>query len=126
MCHMTTSVLPDPVEIGRRLLSRRRELHLDQGDVAERAGVSRPYLSRLERGAVPNPKLYELAQVAAALNIPVTALVSSPDARTLHIAEGEDVMAALADLPDETASSVLSAMRQILEIAQARDAAARS
>lgn len=126
MCHMTTAALPDPHEIGRRLLSRRRELRLDQDVVAERAGVSRPYLSRLERGVVPNPKIYELAQVASALDIPVLALVAPPDDRTLVIAETEDVILAVADLPPETASSVLAAMRQILAIAQPREAAARS
>jgi transcriptional regulator with XRE-family HTH domain len=38
------------VEAGRRLRSAREAAGLGQGEAADRAGLSRPYLSDLERG----------------------------------------------------------------------------
>lgn len=69
----------DPKELARRIIARRAELRMEQGELAERAKVSRAYVSRLENGIVPNPKLYDLDAVASALDLPIAALVSPPD-----------------------------------------------
>jgi Helix-turn-helix domain len=47
---------PDPGDLSRRVAQRRAELHLSQGQVAARAGLSLHYLEYLERyPARPTP-----------------------------------------------------------------------
>jgi DNA-binding transcriptional regulator YiaG len=47
---------PDPGDLSRRVAQRRAELHLSQGQVAARAGLSLRYLEYLERyPARPTP-----------------------------------------------------------------------
>jgi transcriptional regulator with XRE-family HTH domain len=65
--------------MGRRIVARRVELRLDQEQLAERASLSRPYISRLERGLVPNPKLIDLESVAAGLDWSIMELVRTAD-----------------------------------------------
>jgi transcriptional regulator with XRE-family HTH domain len=66
-------------EIGQRvqMLRTRAALSLDQ--LAERAGMSKSYLSRLESGGVTNPRLFDLIKTARALNVPILDLLP-PDA----------------------------------------------
>lgn len=61
--------------VGRRLSDRRHALNLEQHEVAMRAGCSEAYISRLETGAVPNPKILDLEAVAGAINLPLPALL---------------------------------------------------
>lgn len=72
--------------IAERLFGRRQELELEQEQVAERADMSRAYISRLERGVIPNPKVFDLKRVAEALKMPLTDLIHvpalTPDERT--------------------------------------------
>lgn len=75
MCHMGTGTLPDMRTVGRRVAERRDELGLDQEALADKAGLSRPYISRLERGLVPSPKLLDLAAVAKALDYSLDQLI---------------------------------------------------
>lgn len=75
ICHMNAVNDFDVRELGERLFLRRRQLHLDQETVADRAGMSRAYISRLERGAIPNPKIADLMAVADALKTNVDALI---------------------------------------------------
>ena len=56
--------------LGERLRSRRRKLGLTIAQVAERAGLSLPYVSNLERGR-GNPTLDVLTSLAAVLDLPV-------------------------------------------------------
>lgn len=53
-------------DIRDQLAARRRELRYSQAAVAERAGVSRNYVSLVERGEV-NPTLDGLSRLARAL-----------------------------------------------------------
>lgn len=78
LCHMGTSKRLDVAGIGQRLLERREHLRLGQEELADRASLSRAYISRLERGVVPNPKLVDLAQVADALGMSVADLMAPP------------------------------------------------
>lgn len=78
ICHMNTAKRLDVAAIGRRLMERREHMRLAQDDLAERASLSRAYISRLERGVVPNPKLVDLAQVAEALGMSVAELTMPP------------------------------------------------
>lgn len=62
--------------LGERLRSRRRKLGLTIAQVAERAGLSLPYVSNLERGR-GNPTLDVLTSLAAVLDLPMAQLVGN-------------------------------------------------
>lgn len=61
-----------------RLLKRRVAMGMDQEQVADRSKRSRAYISRLERGIVPNPTLLDLEAVALALEMSVAELLRPP------------------------------------------------
>lgn len=66
--------MPDADTLGTRLRARRRGAGLTLAEVAERAGLSLPYVSNLERGR-GNPTLDALRGLADALDTTVTALL---------------------------------------------------
>lgn len=72
------SVLP---EIGKILRLFRQKIHKNQGEVAEKAGISTSMLSQIERGAV-SPSIDTLVAVCVALEMDVADLFRriSPDA----------------------------------------------
>jgi transcriptional regulator with XRE-family HTH domain len=72
---MSTRTLLDIGAIGQRASGRREALHLDQQEVADKAGMSRAYVSRLENGMVANPKVADLAAVAEALELSLDTLI---------------------------------------------------
>jgi len=118
MCHMATQDALDIAEVGRRLAARRDALRLDQDAVAERAGLSRAYISRLERGIVPNPKVGDLLQVAKALNMPLAALLgrdASP--HELRVTECAQILSQLDDQPPELAETILRWLRESVDLA---------
>lgn len=108
--------------LGKRLKQRREDLRLDQEDVADKACVSRAYVSRLERGLVPAPKLTELTQVVEALQWSlVEALRQPPGTRTeRYSVECSDLAAQLEGETPHVAEAVLRAWRMTLDIAKAR------
>jgi transcriptional regulator with XRE-family HTH domain len=55
--------------IGRRIARRREQLGLTQSDLAKCTNMSEAYVSRLENGIVRNPKVYDLARIARALDL---------------------------------------------------------
>lgn len=120
MCHMATQKPLDITEIGRRLASRREELRLDQEEVAGRASLSRAYISRLERGIVPNPKVGDLLQVADALHIPITDLMRpTPDGDSeLRLAECTALMEQLDGEPPEVVETILRWWRESIRVAK--------
>lgn len=121
MDHLTGRL--DISALAERVRTVREQRGLDQDAVAERAHLSSAYVSRLERGVVPNPKLLDLEKVARALEIPISLLVSpakSPeDDRTMSFsADFEILQHQMAALPPELASSLLEMFRSSLEMAQ--------
>lgn len=69
----------DSVEIGRRLRRIRQGKGVSARDLAERAGVTAAYLSRLENDKV-SPTVASLTRVMQALGEPVAALFDEPAA----------------------------------------------
>lgn len=101
----------------------REQRGLDQDAVAERARVSAAYVSRLERGVVPNPKLLDLEKIAHALDVPVSTLVQpgprDSDSRTMSFSADLEVFQhQLAALPPELATSLLDMWRASLAMAR--------
>jgi XRE family transcriptional regulator, master regulator for biofilm formation len=64
-----------PRRFGTVLKTLREEKGLTQGTVAQRAKVTKPYLSQLETGARKNPSVPVLKRLAKALGVTVTALL---------------------------------------------------
>lgn len=61
---------------GLRLRELRAQAGLTQEDLAERCGLFRTYLSRIETGTA-NPTLTMIHALAASLGVPVTALFTA-------------------------------------------------
>lgn len=57
----------DAKELGRQVLMRRKELNLTQGELAEQAGISRNYISLIERGEARNVSVNVLHELATVL-----------------------------------------------------------
>jgi transcriptional regulator with XRE-family HTH domain len=65
--------MPDDVAIGRQVQAVRLARNLRQQDVAARAGVSRPTVSRLERGELDGLTLGTIRAISRALGMPSVA-----------------------------------------------------
>ena len=68
-----------PGVLATRLWSSRRDLHWNQGDVAERSQISRQYISDLERGRITNPGVEVVEALAAALGVSPSYLLGWSD-----------------------------------------------
>lgn len=64
----------DAKELGRQVLMRRKELELTQGELAEQAGISRNYVSLIERGEARNVSVNVLHELATVLGTTPTEL----------------------------------------------------
>ncbi len=71
--------------IGERIKQRREERGIKLSELARRAGVSKAYLSALEKGASKRPSADILYKIASALGTSVADLMG----RTLQVAEEE-------------------------------------
>lgn len=122
LCYMDTQTRLDIRAIAQRLVDRRTTLRLEQTEVAERAGLSRAYVSRLESGTVLNPKLFDLARVAGVLDLPLSSLVSPATAasREIRISECADVLSELDGEPPEIVEDVLLMLRTSVALAKGR------
>lgn len=116
--------------IGQRLRARRVELGLTLAEVAEKASLSLPYVSNLERGR-GNPTLEALAALARALDIPLASLVgeagpmeplqvvlASAPASLLQFSRSAGFAETVAELADRQGESA-DVMRQKLLIGMA-------
>ncbi|WP_187279462.1 helix-turn-helix transcriptional regulator [Quadrisphaera setariae] len=65
-------VVTQEKELGAALKSRRERARLTQGELAERAGVSRSFVIGLERGLRPRAELVRVFAVIKALDAAVT------------------------------------------------------
>jgi transcriptional regulator with XRE-family HTH domain len=61
--------------IGKRLRIVRVTLDCSQDEIAEAAGVTRNFVSAIERGA-QGPDAYRLSRIAAVIDVPVAALLN--------------------------------------------------
>lgn len=100
----------DASELGRQVAKRRRELGLSQTEFAEKADISRNYLSLIERGEAQNVSTDMLEKMALVLGMNVADLLNPsqvsdvvihPALREFALREGLsfDVVDRLARLP---------------------------
>lgn len=63
------------MDIGSRMRAGRKALGKTQERIARESGLSLNVIARLERGEIENPHVATLAAVAAALDLPTSALL---------------------------------------------------
>ena len=102
-----------------RLLLSRRDLRMNQDEIAERAGVSRAYVSDLERGKVDNPTLDVINSLARVLQVrPEYLLGWSDDVlgedRPANIAEGRLVYQVRGPTEYRLAQELLEAFNELM------------
>lgn len=68
----------DSQEMGRRVLNRRKDMGLSQEALAQRASISRNYVSLIERGEARNVSLNIMGQLAIALETTPAWLMGQP------------------------------------------------
>src|SRR5215475_5830866 len=85
-----------PRDIGEFIKDLRSTARISLRELAERAGVSNPYLSQIERG-LRKPSAEVLSQIAAALRVSTPAMYLK--AGLLGTDDGQGVLAAIAGDP---------------------------
>lgn len=121
ICHMSADDGLDMTIIGKRIFARREEKRLDQQALADQAGLSRAYISRLERGIVPNPKVMDLTQVARVLGVTMAELVrpdTANDDEQLRLSECADLLGQLTGEPPAVVETVMRWWRDSITIAK--------
>jgi len=88
-----------PRDIGEFIRDLRRNARISLRELADRAGVSNPYLSQIERG-LRKPSAEVLAQIAGALRVSTPLMYLR--AGLLNEKDGQGVLAAIAADPDLT------------------------
>jgi transcriptional regulator with XRE-family HTH domain len=110
--------------LGQRVETLRKASGFDQDDLAKHAYLSRAYISRLERGIVPSPKMTDLEQVASALGKSLVDLLHEPTGRTADLrreltalmgpdkaAEIDNILTRIATMPESEQDLVLKVIR---------------
>ena len=69
----------DTKELSYRILTRRKQMGLSQTGLADAAGISRNYVSLLERGEARNMSMKVISQLALALGTTPAQLLGKPD-----------------------------------------------
>lgn len=67
---------------GNKVLVKRKELKLNQQELADLAGVSRNYVSMIERGEAKNVSREIIRKLANSLQVPIGELTGEPDDST--------------------------------------------
>jgi transcriptional regulator with XRE-family HTH domain len=100
-----------PRDIGEFIRDLRRNARISLRELADRAGVSNPYLSQIERG-LRKPSAEVLAQIAGALRVSTPLMYLR--AGLLNEKDSHGVLAAIAADPDLTVAQKQS-LTQIYE-----------
>ncbi|HEV8230133.1 MAG TPA: helix-turn-helix transcriptional regulator [Candidatus Limnocylindria bacterium] len=85
---MPARAVSSPLPLALLVRTNRQRLHLTQGELAERVGVSRSAISELEAGRIEQPRAAVFARLGKALGLPAAALLAAAG----YPAEGEFVL----------------------------------
>jgi transcriptional regulator with XRE-family HTH domain len=111
-----------PRDIGEFIRDLRHNARISLRELADRAGVSNPYLSQIERG-LRKPSAEVLAQIASALRVSTPLMYLR--AGLLHEKDGQGVLASIAADPDLTVAQKQS-LTQIYETFRRENARAET
>lgn len=67
-------------DIGKRIQFHRKNARLTGEELADKAGLTTTYISRVENGIVPGVSLDTILRISKALNIPVSVLIGESEA----------------------------------------------
>ena len=101
------------VQLGQRIRALRRERGVSQEELSFKAGISAAHLGQIER-AVKKPTVETIGKLAAALEVPVTALFSSAyscETSTAPNATLAKINAQLASMSEEEQKDILRIIR---------------
>lgn len=73
----------DAKELGRQVLARRKEKGWSQEELGELAGVSRNYVSLIERGEADSVSIKVISQLAVAFGVTVAQLTGEVDDQSM-------------------------------------------
>ena len=95
-------------QIGQHVRDIRREQHLSQGELADRAGINRSYLSMIENGRT-SPTVKVIQGLAEGLNVRLTVLISGEEEKhyELDTADEFNIYPGLRDLLDSETDQLL-------------------
>lgn len=82
--------------IGKRIESRRKQLGLSQGYLAEQLGVNQSTITRYEKGAIDNEKLIILNAVSSVLHVSVAWLTGDTEDMESDITDNRDLQIRMA------------------------------
>jgi transcriptional regulator with XRE-family HTH domain len=105
------------IAIGARIREMRQARGLSQGDLENRTGLLRCYLSRVENGHT-EPSLQTLARIAAALNMPVAGFFDAGEEEAPAPATEGSEAAFLSRMREFSATLNEQGRRQVLELAR--------
>lgn len=81
----------DATERGKRILLSRKDLKLNQHQLAERSGVSRGHIAKIERGEVNNPTIDIVYRIADALGVSRAYLLGFTEDPLHEVEEYEEI-----------------------------------
>ncbi|MBX3050847.1 MAG: helix-turn-helix transcriptional regulator [Caldilineaceae bacterium] len=123
---MTTNAVLAGSDLGKRIYLSRRDLNWGQDELAASSGVSRGYISNIERGRITNVGVEVLVALAQALGISPAYLMGFTDNPLANLSdEDEPVMFRedqAATTPDPITADLL-AIIQVLDAEQKRQLA---
>jgi len=70
----------DYTRMGKRIMERRKELHLTQEDLAEQAGISASFMGHIERGSRIS-SIETLLSICIALDVSIDFIIGRADIR---------------------------------------------
>lgn len=85
--YMSTNAALSQGELGKRLLLSRRDLGWNQDDLAEKSGISRGYISNIERGRITNVGVEVVFALAEALEVTPAYLLGLVDDPLANVQE---------------------------------------
>jgi transcriptional regulator with XRE-family HTH domain len=108
------------VALGVFIRAKRNQAQLSLRELAERADVSNPYLSQLERG-LHEPSMRVLKAIATGLNVPIDALLAragllSEDDDSDRLAETERAILGDERLTDQQRDDLLAVYRSYVDL----------
>ena len=73
----------DAKELGRQVFNRRKEKHWSQEELGELVGISRNYVSLIERGEANNISMKVIHQLAVAFGVTAAQLIGEGDSQSM-------------------------------------------
>lgn len=105
------------IDIGARIRAARQASGLSQGDLENRTGLLRCYLSRVENGHT-EPSLQTLARIAQALEMPVSGFFTGTEVEEPAPALSEEEVGFLTRMREFAGSLSERERQQVLDLAR--------